>query len=443
MRQLATVSLAVLVLGSAMRQAQPVALDERERAMITWIDEQAEAPIGLLEQLVNINSGTMNPEGVRDVGAVLRSELDRLGFETEWVELPPEMERAGHLIGRRSGERGAKILLIGHMDTVFEADDSFQAFSRDGNVGRGPGVVDMKSGNVVILYALRAMQAAGVLDGVQLQVFYTGDEEEPGRPLSISRKELIEAGKWADVALGFEAAVHSDGTDWATVARRSAAAWRLEVKGRQAHSSRVFSEDVGAGAIFEAARIVTAFYEDVRGEEYLTFSAGAIAGGSSVEYDFAANRGSVFGKPNVVPNTAVVHGDIRAISREQLERAQEAMLTIVSHSLPHTESTLTFYEGYPPMAPTEGNLRLQDQLSAINQALGRGPMPALDPMRRGAADISFVAPYSAALAGLGAIGKGAHTPDESVELDSMPLAIKRAAILMYRLSQPESKSDSL
>ena len=83
-------------------------------------------------------------------------------------------------------------------------------------------------------------------------------------------------------------------------------------------------------------------------------------------------------------------------------------------------------------------MALQHELSAINVALGRGPMPSLDPLRRGAADISFVAPHTDALAGLGCSCEGGHTPDEFVRLLSMPLAIKRAAILIYRLSKQET-----
>jgi glutamate carboxypeptidase len=415
--------------GNALAQ-----FDAKELEMTEWVDVHGLESIELLEEIVNIGSGTMNHQGVRKVGQVLRNELDEIGLETEWIELPPELDRAGHLVAKLDGDRGRKMLLIGHLDTVYEADDAFQAFNREGNIASGPGVDDMKSGDVVIVYALKALKAAGVLDGMQVIVFYTGDEEKSGQPLSISRRDLIESGKWADVALGFEAGQHFDGQDWATIARRSGSGWRLEVTGKQAHSSQIFTDDVGAGAIFEAARILNAFYDQVRGEEYLSFNAGSILGGTTVEYDYEQNRGDAFGKTNVVPNTVVVQGGIRTISPEQLSRAQEGMLTIVANSHPHTSAVLTFDAGYPPMAPTDGNRRLQGQLSEINELLGRGPMPALDPARRGAADVSFVAPYTDALAGMGAIGKGGHSPDESLEIDSMPVAIKRAALLMYRLS---------
>lgn len=413
----------------------PAAFDANEAAMNAWIDAHSTEAIALLEKTVNISSGTLNLEGVREVGAVMRAELDALGLTTEWLELPAEMQRAGHLVGRQMALDGRRLLLIGHLDTVFEADDQFQAFSRDGNIATGPGVDDMKSGNVVIVYALKALQEIGVLRDIPLVVFYTGDEEKSGKPLSVTRQKLIEFGKWADISLGFESAAYRDGQDWATIARRSSSGWRLEVEGRQAHSSGIFSEAAGAGAIFEAARILSAFYEDVRGEEYLSFNAGTIQGGTQVEYDYEQNRGTTFGKTNVIPRKVIVHGGIRALSAGQLTRAQDAMRKSVAEHLPHTSATISFDEGYPPMSPTEGNRKLQQMMSEVNQLLGRGPMPAYDPSLRGAADISFVAPYTDGLAGLGAIGRGGHTPEESLELDSMPLAIKRAAILIYRLTR--------
>ncbi len=411
-------------------------LSDEEQRMADWIDAHAEDAIALLEETVNISSGTMNPEGVREVGVVMRRELDALGLETEWIEMPPEMNRAGHLFGRKGGD-GKRFVLIGHLDTVFEADDDFQAFVRDGDEATGPGVDDMKGGNVVIVYALKALAEIGALDDIPVVVAYTGDEEKTGSPLDVARHDLIEAGKWADIALGFEGAVHYDDQDWGTTARRSASSWILEVEGKQAHSSGIFNEDVGAGAIFEAARILNAFYDEVRGEEYLTFNAGTIQGGTDVTYDAQQNRGTTFGKTNVVPQKVIVHGGLRTISLDQLERTKARMQAVVEQSLPHTAATISFRDSYPPMKPTEGNEQLRIVLSDVNEALGRGPMPALDPSRRGAADVSFVADYTDALAGLGALGKGAHSPNESLDLTSLPLAIKRAAILIYRLSNEQ------
>jgi glutamate carboxypeptidase len=433
--------LALLAALSVAAMSNAAGLDPQEVAIAAWVDANSGAAETLLEELVNVNSGTMNHPGVRAVGARLAREFDALGFSTEWIEMPPEVGRAGHLFARHVGGRGRKILLIGHLDTVFEPEDRFQSFSRDGSTARGPGVSDMKAGNVVILFALKALAAAGMLEGVQLVAAFTGDEESPGEPLSVSRRDLVEAGKWADVALGFEAGIVDEQAEWATVARRSSSEWRLEVSGKQAHSAGIFGEDTGAGAIFEAARILDGFYNEVRGEQYLTFNAGTILGGTEVDYDAEATRGTAFGKTNVVPRRAVVHGGLRTISDEQTARAREAMRAVVARHLPRTDASITFTEGYPAMTPTEGNLRLQAMLSDVNVDLGRKAMPALDPGRRGAADISFVAPYTDGLAGMGAYGEGAHTPGEELDLASLPVATKRAAILIHRLAREGSAPD--
>jgi glutamate carboxypeptidase len=408
-----------------------------EQRMADWIDANADDAIALLKETVDIPSGTLNPEGVEAVGRIMQRELDSLGLNTEWIEMPAEMNRAGHLFGQKDGV-GKKFLLIGHLDTVFEIEDGSRPFERDGDIARGHGAYDMKSGNVIIIYALRALHEIGALDGIPITVAYTGDEEKSGKPLSISRKDLIAAGEWADIALGFEEAMYFDDTDWATVARRSSSSWLLTVSGKQSHSSFIFNDEIGAGAIFEAARILNAFYDEVRGQQHLTFNAGNIQGGTEVEYASGQNKGRTFGKTNVVPRKVVVHGGMRTISAEQLEWARDKMRAIVADNHPQTSASITFEDRYPPMSPTDGNLALQRELSAINVALGRQPMPALDPSKRGAADISFVAPYTDALAGLGGIGGGGHTPDEFIRLSSMPLAIKRAAILIYRLSNQEA-----
>ncbi len=431
--------LAVLMLMCGANALAVDALSVDEQRMADWIDAHSDDAIALLKETVDIPSGSMNLDGVRAVARVMQRELDAVGLETEWIDMSAETNRAGHLFGRKNGH-GKKFVLIGHLDTVFESDDGIKPFARDGDIATGHGVYDMKAGNVIIVYALRALQEIGALESIPMVVAYTGDEEKSGRPLSLSRKHLVEAGVWADTALGFEEAMYFDDTDWATIARRSSSRWTLTVTGKQSHSSNIFNEETGAGAIFEAARILEAFYDEVRGEEHLTFNAGNIQGGTEVSYDSAASRGSVFGKTNVVPRTVIVNGGIRTISEDQLKRAEVAMTAIVAANHPHTSATIEFREGYPPMAPTEGNIALQKVLSEINVSLGRQPMPALDPGKRGAADISFVAPYTDALAGLGGIGGGGHTPDEFLELSSLPLAIKRAAIMIYRLSKHEASN---
>lgn len=429
--------LMLLVTGTVHAQ-----LSADEKQIVAWIDDHMSEIESLIERTVNINSGSMNFEGVREVGRVMQVEFDALGFETEWIDMS-EVNRSGHLFARHTGDAAAeaspKILMIGHLDTVFAADDAFQTYTRDDTSGfaTGPGVQDMKSGNVMMLYILKALAAAGDLDKLQVVVAYTGDEENPGAPLSVTRAALIEAGKWADIALGFENSSRIDGVDYATISRRGFASWSLEVSGRQAHSSQIFSEDVGAGAVFETARILSRFYEEVRGEEYLTFNAGSILGGTDVSFDPDDSRGTVLGRANVVPRRALVQGEVRTVSADQLQRARTQMQKIVDEQLPGTEATFTLIDSYPAMAPTEANQQLQAILSTINQDLGGGEMPALDPLQRGAADISFVAPFTSALAGLGGPGDGGHSPNERLDLTQLPMAVKRAAILLHRLADTD------
>ena len=279
-----------------------------------YVDTHMQEAITLLESVVNINSGTMNHEGVRQVGKIFQVEFDSLGFETRWISMN-QVNRAGHLFAERSGDQGKRLLLIGHLDTVFEQDSPFQHFERQDNVVKGPGVEDMKGGNVVMLYALKALHAAGALEGTRIIIALTGDEENTGDPLGISRQDLLEVARKSEVALGFESGVSGMGS--ATVARRGFTGWQVQVRSNSGHSSQIFKESFGNGAIYEAARILTAFREELQGEEYLTFNPGIILGGTTVDYDMALSQGKSFGKTNVIAQTAVVAGDLRFISEVQ------------------------------------------------------------------------------------------------------------------------------
>jgi glutamate carboxypeptidase len=288
----------------------------------------------------------------------------------------------------------------------------------------------MKGGNVIMLYALKALADNGLLKDAQIIAAFTGDEEATGKPLTISRKHLIDAGKRSDIALGFET---STGFNYATVARRGSSDWKVEVMGRRAHSSGIFSDRTGAGAIFEISRILNEFYNKVRGEEYLTFNPGIILGGTQMNYDQQLSKGDVFGKSNVVAQTAVVYGGLRFISEEQKENARDKMREIVNDNLPQTSAKVTFIDSYPAMQPTEGNDNLLNVLNQVSLDLNQGEVEAYDPGRRGAADVSFVAEYVNCLDGLGTMGNGAHTPEETVNLNTIEALTKRTAILIYRL----------
>ncbi len=408
-------------------------LSETEQMILDRIDANYAESLEFLETNVNINSGTLNLEGVRKVGENYIEAYNQLSFETRWIP-QDEVNRAGHFFAEQKGNSGKKILLIGHLDTVFEPDSPFQKFEMlNDSVATGPGVNDMKAGNVMIFYAFKALKEAGAIPDAQIIIAYTGDEEKAGSPTSISRKDLVDAAKRSDVALGFETA---SGFSYATVARRASFSWKLEVEGKQAHSSGIFSNYTGAGSVYETSRILNRFYEELR-EDNLTYNVGVILGGDEVDYDEEQIRGSVSGKTNIVPKKTIAHGGIRFLTTEQGDRAFARMREIVSDNLPRTSAEITIYEGYPPMEPTEGNIELLSVLSELSQDLGLGEVEAYDPGRRGAADISFVASYVDGLDGLGAMGSGAHGPNETLNLKTYKELTKRAALLIYRLTQSE------
>ena len=408
--------------------------DRSEKAMVDFVKTQQDPAVALLEKAVNINSGTMNFAGVRAVGDLFRPHFDALGFKTEWVD-GAAFGRAGHLVAERKGKGGPHVLLIGHLDTVFEPDSPFQRSERvDANILRGPGTSDMKGGIVVALTALDALKRAGALDRLTITVVLHGDEEDSGAPLAAARKTIIEAAKAADIAIGLENAADDPST--AVTARRSSGRWQIKATGKSAHSSQVFTDEVGAGAVYEIARILNSFYEELRGEELLTFNPGLVVGSTQVEYVPEPLQAKASGKDNIVAPIAIASGDLRAITPDQITRTQEKMRAIVAKHLPQTQAEITFDEGYPPMAPTEGNKRLLGIYDKVSQDLGFGPVAAVNPRKAGAADVSFAADHvEMAIDGLGLLGGDAHTPDEFADLRTFQIQTQRLAVLLYRLGK--------
>lgn len=415
-------------------QAAASSLSSTERAIVRAVDTRNATGLALLQRLVDINSGTLNLAGVRAVGDVLRAQLDSLGFATRWVD-GARFHRAGHLVAERRGP-GPKLLLIGHLDTVFEPSSPFQRFQRlDDSTARGPGIIDMKGGDVIIVQALRALRDAGALGRMNVTVVYDGDEEEPGAPLDSARAALVQAARGASAAIGFE-----DGPGdprYAVVARRGAGSWKLVTTGVAGHSSQIFTPQIGAGAANEAARIITEMYARLSREQYLTFNPGLVVAGSAAAVDTTGTTGTAAGKTNVVADRAIVTGDIRTLSPEQLARTKQAMRDIVARHLPRTTADITFDDGYPPMAPSAGNLRLLAMYDRVSRDLGFGPVASVDPSRAGAADVAFVASLvPMVIDGVGLSGHDDHSEKETADLRMLPVQTERAALLLYRLSVP-------
>ena len=415
--------IAIVVLSSTFNYAQKISADEQK--IVSYIDAHIEDAITLLEKTVNIESPTENLNGVRQTGMIFKDEFESLGFTAKWIEMPVEMKRAGHLTAEKKGTKGKRILLIGHLDTVL----SGEKFRRDGTKGYGTGAADMKAGNVVLYYALKALHESDALKDASVIVMLTGDEESSGKPIEISRGDMIAAAKRSDLALSFENGASST----ATVARRGSSGWQLEVTAKTGHSGQIFKESMGSGAVFEAARILNQFYETLHNEKYLTFNPSVIAGGTEIEMN--GGNFTTQGKTNVVAAKAMVRGDLRFINEEQKEAARAKMREIVAKSLSGTTAKITFSDGIPAMPPTDGNYALLKQLDAVSRDLDFGKIEALDPGERGAGDISYIAHLLPSLDGLGATGRNAHARGEYTDLDTLPRQIKRTALLIYRLTR--------
>ncbi|PCD01752.1 peptidase M20 [Sphingomonas spermidinifaciens] len=393
----------------------------------------------LLERLVTQNSGTLNLPGVKAAGEIVRAELEPLDFAVQWVE-QAKVGRAGHVVARHKGDgRGKRLLLIGHLDTVFEPSSSFTGFRREGGRAIGPGVGDDKGGVVIIVAALRAMQAAGTLKNADITVYLTGDEERTGEPPEKAREGLVAAARASDIALEYENLATDNGVEYGTVARRSSTSWELKTSGVTGHSSGIFGESLGYGAIYEMARILDGFRRELP-EKNLTYNVGVMAGGTPAALDAAGVAASGSGKTNIVAETAIARGDLRTLTPEQDARVRAKMAAIVAQHLPKTGATLTFFDGMPPMAPSEGNRALLATLNAVNRNLKLPEMPEYDPAKRGAADSGWVAAIVPTLAGLGPVGGKAHAEGEWVDLSSLPRQAIRNAVFLTRLSkEPRSR----
>jgi glutamate carboxypeptidase len=409
----------LLLLCACALAAGAATADPVEDAILATIDRELPRTVKLLERAVRIPSPTGDLAGVRRVGRLFERELRALGFVTRW-------ERGRDLFAERRGTRGRRLLLIGHLDTVLRGG----AWRREGSRGLGVGAADMKGGDVVIIAALRALRSAGSLDDTRIIVALMGDEEEPARPTDVSRLPLVAAARRSDAALAFELGLGST----ATVARRGTALWRLEVTTRSGHSSGIFGAGLGSGAVFAAARILSRFHDELR-EPHLVYNPGLIVGGAEATYDHARGQGRAWGKSNVVAAATIVSGDLRFTSEAQRERAKERMRAIAAEALPDARAELVFDDGYPPMAASEGSRALLARLDEVSRDLGLPPITALDAGARGAGDASFVAPHVPVLDGLGAKGGRAHAADEWVDLASLPEQIKRAALLIHRLTR--------
>lgn len=425
-RCLPTFLFAVLPFSAAFGGAVPATLNPEEQKIVAYVDAHRDEFAKDLEKAVQIDSATENHAGVKQMAAYFVPLYQALGFDARFVPLPESTKRAGHFLATRSGTRGKRVLLIGHLDTVLPGGN----FRREGDKVFGAGTFDMKGGDLVFLHALRALHNIGALEGTALNVIMTGDEEDPGRPFATSRRELHDLAARSDLALAFEFAVGNTVTVGATVtigttvtvARRGMVRWALDVQGNPGHSSKIFSAEVGAGSVNEAARILAAFYEQLHTRDGITCNPVLFPEGP--------------GKINAIPPHTHVAGDLRFLNADDLAAAKTLMEATVEKSLPLTKAKLHFADDFfPAMAGTRANDALLAQLDQVSRDLGFGGVQPCDPKVRGAGDISFISPPLPGLDGLGLRGEGAHALGEFAYLDTAPELIKRTAVLIYRLTR--------
>ena len=217
----------------------------------------------------------------------------------------------------------------------------------------------------------------------------TGDEEDAGRAAGRRARGARRRRKRGAVRAGFE-----DGPGdprFAVTARRGTSSWTLRVKGEDRALVADLPAGLGYGANYELARILDGFRRKLAGEAHLTFNPSLVLGGTAAELDEVLSRGSASGKTNVIAATAVAIGDLRTLSKEQLQHARDTMKAVVADGpLAQTEATLTFEDGYPSLPPTDGNARCSPNTTARAATSGAGPVAAVSPDRAGAADVSFI-----------------------------------------------------
>ena len=302
---------------------------------------------------------------------------------------------------------------------------------------KGPGAGDDKGGMAVMVAALRAMQAAGTLKNADITVFLTGDEEDagPGRDRAPRPDRGGQAGRRR--ARFRRAGPGRTASDMGSIARRSSDEWTLTVTAPQRPFERHLHARRRALARSTSWRGSSTRFRRELPEDKLTFNVGLIGGGATAELDAGRIRVTATGKTNIIAGTAdrarrPARASAPSRSPAPRRRCRRSSRSRCPAPRPRSSSTP---DGYPPMAPTAGNRALLDRLNAVNRDLGLPEMGELDPVKRGAGDISFVAADVDGLAGLGPASRGDHAPGRNGRhRQRSARQAKRAAILMSRLA---------
>ncbi|MGW4389353.1 M20 family metallopeptidase [Streptomyces sp. NPDC004685] len=375
-----------------------------------------------LAELVAIDSGSYSADGVNRVADLVRARLERLDFSVERVPLPPAHgHRTGDvLIGRRQGrlavaDGGRRLLLAAHMDTVFDDGAATERpFSLSGSLAHGPGVSDDKGGLVAGLAALEILARAGVEDYAEL-VFLATPDEEIGSPAS--RPVIRRAAEGAHYALALECARENGDL---VIARKGVADFRLTVTGRAAHAG--IEPERGANAALAAAHLVIAIQALNGIWEGVTLNVGVVRAGSRF---------------NIVCPEAELLVEIRAASESGMREATAAIEEAAARPVvPGTSVTVEELQSCPPMEDTDASRRMLDRAKDIGVRLGLSFGASAT---GGVGDANTIAGTGVpTLDGLGPVGGADHTPEEWLDVSSVPARVALLASLVAGLGDSRS-----
>lgn len=415
--------------------AQRTTFDEVEQRLVEWVDQHESQILDELKVHVEINTGTANIAGLDRYRGLLSQELEALGFSTSEFSsdnIPVlscaggEVEIANHLLGQRRGDSAnKKLLLNGHMDTVFDADDEYQSLSieSDGQL-KGPGVADMKGGIVIMLNALRALDSKGLLAGSNVTVLFNSDEEIG----SLGSRALIEEqARLHDLGLVFEGSYQNR----VTRARKGLGQARLKVTGRESHAGGAHEDGVSAN--LELAHKIIAIEKLTDYASQSTVNTGVISGGE---------------KRNTIAGCADAFIDLRFSGLEQGQELQNKIAEIATQQfvsnpnhpgVPTTEVWSTLHR--PAKPQNDAVDELIAQAMGISMALGD---PIVGTRYAGGGTDGSIAQAVGlpTIDSLGIDGVGAHSSREAASVKSLISRTKLAAILIYRLLQSSGNTAS-
>lgn len=393
--------------------------DMNRKALVSWLLDHETEMLGLLEELVNIDSGSSHKAGVDRVAAVLRKRLESWGIETHTIARPEHGDCLAAVLpaddGKQEESPAGHVLLLGHMDTVFpQGTAGRRPFRVEGNMAYGPGVADMKAGLVMNTYVLRAFAELGIAVGAPLRVLYTGDEEIASPS---SREVTMEAARGARAVFNAEP---GRPTGNVVTERKGAMFIDFEVEGVAAHAG--VNHDKGASAIEGLARKIVALHELTDRDAGITTNVGTVAGGMSV---------------NTVAAHAAAQLDVRYPAGVDDERLRERIAAIIGAHGPACTCGRIVREGrFLPLGPTDGSRRL---LRAYQrQAAGLGF--AVDGERTGgSADSGLTAAVGApTLCATGPVGGEVHTEREYCRIDTLVPRAQALALTLLAVSEEQA-----